>query len=93
MQRVRIEFHDEQAQEVYIAGAFNDWRPSATPLRSLGAGDWAAELSLPPGRYEYRLVVDGQWRADPGATECVPNGYGDCNCVLVVPSARGNFRR
>ena len=25
------------------------------------------ELALPPGTYEYRLVVDGEWIADPRA--------------------------
>jgi len=38
-----------------------------------------------PGRYEYRFVVDGQWRDDPACTERVPNGFGSENCVLRVP--------
>lgn len=83
--RVHIEYHDEQAQAVFIAGTFNEWRPDTTPMMNLGQGRWVKELTLPPGRYEYRLVVDGQWRTDPAASECVPNGYGDCNSVLVVP--------
>ena len=91
-QRVHIEFHDQQAHEVCIAGTFNEWQPTATPLRSLGAGDWAAELSLPPGRFEYRLVVDGQWRCDPAASESVPNGFGSCNSVLVVASRQPGRR-
>lgn len=91
-QRVHIEFHDEQAHEVGIAGTFNDWRPATAPMISVGRGRWVKELSLPPGRYEYRFVVDGQWRTDPAVSECVPNGYGDCNGVLIVqshPAARG----
>ena len=84
-QRVHIEFHDGQAHEVCIAGTFNDWRPATAPMVNVVPGEWVKELTLPPGRYEYRFVVDGQWRTDPAASECVPNGYGDCNCVLVVP--------
>lgn len=90
--KVRIEFHDEQAQEVCIAGTFNDWRDNATPMISMGQGKWMKELSLAPGRYEYCLVVDGHWRTHPAATESVPNAYGSCNSVLtVIPreSARG----
>ena len=85
-QKIKIQFHDEQAHEVCIAGTFNDWRPATAPMINTAPGEWVKELTLPPGRYEYRFVVDGQWRTDPAASECVPNGYGDCNCVLIVPS-------
>ena len=84
-QRVHIEFHDEQAHEVCIAGTFNDWRPATAPMINVAPGEWVKDLTLPPGRYEYRFVVDGQWRTGPAASECVPNGYGDCNCVPIVP--------
>jgi 1,4-alpha-glucan branching enzyme len=83
--RVRIEFHDEKAQEVCIAGTFNDWRPTATQMVNVGESRWVKELILPPGRYEYRLVVDGRWTCDPGATEKVPNPFGEFNSVLDVP--------
>ena len=51
---------------------------------SLGDGRWAKELVLPPGVYEYRLVVDGQWMPDPGATDSAPNPFGGMNSVLKV---------
>lgn len=84
-QVVQIKFHREQAQAVFIAGTFNDWHPTVTPMISLGDGKWAKELSLPPGRYEYRFVVDGEWTSDPAATDYVPNSHGSSNSVLVVP--------
>jgi 1,4-alpha-glucan branching enzyme len=88
-QKIRIEFHDEQAKAVSVAGTFNEWSATATLMIALAGGRWVKELVLPPGRYEYRLVVDGQWRTDPAASECVPNGLGDCNCVLVVAPGHG----
>ena len=75
------------AQEVCIAGSFNDWHPRVTPMIRLEDGKWAKELALPPGRYEYRFVVDGVWVDDPAATELIPNPFGTANAVLVV-SAR-----
>ena len=84
LQAVRIEFHHEQAQAVFIAGTFNDWHPAVTPMTSRGSGKWVKELSLPPGRYEYRLVVDGEWLCDPKAKEQASNPYGGFNSVLVV---------
>jgi 1,4-alpha-glucan branching enzyme len=89
LQTLRIEFHDAQAQAAAIAGTFNDWRPAATPMLQFGDDHWVKELSLSPGRYEYRLVVDGQWLCDPAATEKVPNPFGGCNAVLVVPPTAG----
>lgn len=83
-QTLHIEFHDGQAQSVCIAGSFNDWHPSATPMLHMSHDRWVKELSLPPGRYEYRLVVDGGWICDPTATEKVPNPFGGLNGVLVV---------
>jgi hypothetical protein len=51
---------------------------------ALGDGQWAKELALTPGRYEYRFVVDGEWVDDPAATELIPNTFGTANAVLVV---------
>ena len=84
---VRIEFHHEQAQAVFIAGTFNDWNPNTTPMIALEDGRWIKELSLSSSRYEYRLVVDGEWVNDPAATEQVTNPHGSFNSVLHIPNA------
>jgi 1,4-alpha-glucan branching enzyme len=79
---VHVEFNHPTAATVSVAGSFNDWRPQATPLIPVGEGRWVKELALPPGTYEYRLVVDGEWIADPLAKETVPNPFGGVNSVL-----------
>jgi 1,4-alpha-glucan branching enzyme len=84
---VRIEFNHPTAATVSVAGSFNDWRPHATPLIPLGEGRWVKELALPSGTYEYRLVVDGEWIADPFAKESAPNPFGGLNSVLRVATA------
>lgn len=83
-QTVHVEFVHETAAKVCIAGAFNDWRPEVTPMVSLGDGRWVKELALPPGAYEYRLVVDGEWMPDPRAAETALNPFGGINSVLKV---------
>lgn len=83
--RIRIEFTHPTASSVAIAGTFNDWRPDATQMVALGDGRWLKELALSPGTYEYRLVVDGAWMADPRAGESAPNPFGGVNSVLNVP--------
>ena len=56
---VQISFHHQTAREVFVAGTFNDWHPAASLMVEVGGGRWVKELALPPGRYEYRFVVDG----------------------------------
>jgi 1,4-alpha-glucan branching enzyme len=84
VQRIHFEFTAPTAESVFIAGTFNDWQPNATPMIALGQGRWAKDLSLPPGDYEYRLVVDGQWMPDPLDAETVPNPFGGVNSVRKV---------
>lgn len=72
-------------QRVYIAGEFNQWSPTATPLRyddQLGVHQ--AVIDIPPGEYKYRLVVDGQWKADPHGDTVIQNQYGERNSILIV---------
>lgn len=83
-QRIQIEFVHPTASAVGIAGTFNDWRPDAAQMLSVGDGRWLKELALPPGVYEYRLIVDGAWMADPRASETAPNPFGGVNSVLRV---------
>lgn len=84
VQCVCFELLSPEAREVFVAGSFNDWDPSATPMSEAGNGRWAKELVLSPGRYEYRFVVDGQWIDDPRANEFIANPHGGRNAVLIV---------
>jgi 1,4-alpha-glucan branching enzyme len=81
---VHFEFHAEDAAEVCLAGSFNDWHPSATPMVPMGYGRWAKEVLLSPGVYEYLFVVDGRWLSDPGAAVTTPNPFGGINCCVKV---------
>jgi 1,4-alpha-glucan branching enzyme len=47
-------------------------------------GIWKATVSLKPGRYEYRFLVDGNWENDPSCAGCVSNEFGSKNCVRIV---------
>jgi 1,4-alpha-glucan branching enzyme len=87
LEPVRFEFTDPTASTVCIAGTFNHWQPEAKPMHPLGGGRWLKETSLPPGTYEYCLVVDGEWMPDPRARETVPNPFGGRNSLLKVTSS------
>jgi len=69
---------------VSLAGDFNAWSPDDCPLEKSPGGMWERVLALPPGRYEYKFVVDGLWQNDPHCTVYAPNPFEGENCVLIV---------
>lgn len=74
-----------RANDVQIAGDFNNWQPQKTPMQKVGnSGVWQTQLKLPAGRYRYRLVVDGQWQQDPYNELTELNPFGDYNSVVEI---------
>jgi len=75
-----------RAGSVQVAGDFNNWQPVATPMEKVGdsSGVWQAKMNLPPGRYRYRLVVDGQWQQDPYNHHTELNQFGEFNSIVEV---------
>jgi len=84
LEPVRFEFTHPAASTVCVAGTLNGWHPEATPMIPCGEGRWVKELLLPPGTYEYCLVVNGKWRADSLTKKMVPNLFCRVNSVLKV---------
>jgi 1,4-alpha-glucan branching enzyme len=82
--KVLFELFSPDASEVFLAGTFNQWQASLTPLRDRGNGRWFVELELKRGRYEYRFLVNGQWMDDPWSLAGVPNPFGGVNAVMQV---------
>jgi len=73
------------ATNVAIAGDFNNWQPEATLMERNGDGNsFVALLPLPPGRYRYRYVIDGQWKSDPHNEYVESNPFGELNSVVEV---------
>lgn len=77
-------FHDDAAEAAAVAGDFNGWNPESMDA---DGGVWRLARPLPaPGRYRYKLVVDGRrWIADPGNGVREPDPYGGLNSAVIVP--------
>jgi len=74
-----------RATNVQIAGDFNNWQPEYTPMQKVGdSGVWQTQMDLSPGRYRYRLVVDGQWQQDPYNEVTESNPFGGLNSVVEI---------
>lgn len=75
---------DGDVSDVFIAGEFNGWNPKATRMSENENGLYSAELDIPPGSYQYKIVVDGEWIADPANQNTASDGFGGKNSVLVI---------
>ena len=84
LKRIPLRIRAEGAKEVVLTGDFTQWSKEKIRLDPITPGEWAGLLELPPGEYQYRLLVDGEWRDHPEADRRVSNPFGTQNCVLTV---------
>jgi hypothetical protein len=84
LRRVPLRVRAEGAKEVVLTGDFTQWAKDKVRLTPAAGGEWTTSLELAPGEYQYRLIVDGEWRDHAEAAQRVPNSFGTQNCVLVV---------
>jgi 1,4-alpha-glucan branching enzyme len=84
---VHFVFVAPDAKSVSVVGDFNDWKLDATPLTAARdrRGVWTVAVPLPPGRYTYTFVVDGEtWVADPSAPPALEDDFGTPKSVVTV---------
>ena len=83
--RVRFSLRTAPGCKVFLTGTFNNWEPTAIEMADKRVdGNYAATLSLAPGKHLYKFVVDGTWCCDPECQELVPNAHGTLDCVKRV---------
>jgi len=74
---------DRNHQDVRIAGEMNGWNPAESQM-VFSDGFWTIDLLLPPGQYQYQLVLDGKWVLNPNVKDSVPNNIGGFNSLLRI---------
>ena len=82
--RVCFEVDAEPGSQVAVAGSFNNWRADTHLLSEPKAGHFKRLVYLPPGDYEYKFVIDGDWTADPKCEQWKHNEFGSLNSILSV---------
>ncbi|HHL52676.1 MAG TPA: hypothetical protein ENJ39_04815, partial [Flammeovirgaceae bacterium] len=68
----RVADPDRKYHTVQIAGDLNQWNPRNGHLE-YSDGAWQRTFWLPPGPYQYKLVLDGQWQLDPANPDSIDN--------------------
>lgn len=84
--RVVLSVKAEPGSTVYVAGSFNDWNATEKKLvDKRGDGVFTTTLTLAPGIYEYKFIINGIWTLDPDPDrDWTQNGLGTLNSVLRV---------
>lgn len=71
-----------KAQKAALAGDWNNWQP--VTMRKQKDGTFIVSVDIPPGRYEYKFVVDGSWVHDGDVPGVISNSYGTLNSVAYI---------
>jgi len=82
---VNFNLNAKPGSRVCVVGSFNNWDPTANPMKdNPDSGHYTVAIRLEPGRYEYKFIVNNDWRVDPNCPQCVPNDHGSLNNVITV---------
>lgn len=76
--------------KVHISGDFNNWSQDQTQL-SLKEGVWKTQEYINPGKYQYQLILDGQWVLDSDNPSKALNSNGQYNSLLTVEEKLGSL--
>lgn len=73
------------SSRVHLAGDFNGWSTTRHPMARNANGTWTAKLTLAPGSYQYRFLVDGTtWTSDDANPQHRDDPLGGRNSVVTV---------
>jgi 1,4-alpha-glucan branching enzyme len=73
-----------EANDVFLAGDFNNWNPETLPMEKDDDGVWKRTLKLDPNLYEYKFIIDGEWKTDSQNSKTCPNCFGTENNILAI---------
>ncbi len=73
------------AQDVKLAGDFNQWVPDRGVFTSCDEnGLWKKFALLPKGKYQYRFLIDEEWRDDPSNPSSPAESDVDANSMVSI---------
>jgi 5'-AMP-activated protein kinase regulatory beta subunit len=82
--RITFKLEAPGAKEAILVGDFNSWDDKKHKMKKDNKGMWTKIVTLAPGSYEYKFLVDGQWENDPSNDKVVTNSFGTLNNILTV---------
>lgn len=69
-----------QATKVILSGNFNDWSTTSPEMTKTDSG-WVYSISIKPGKYLYKYIIDGRWSPDVNNALHEPDGHDGLNSI------------
>jgi len=83
-----FELEAAKARSVQVLGDFNGWSLDADRMQRGADGRWRLTTLLPPGRYVYAFLIDGNhFQPDPSRDAVEDRDFGVTGSELVVSEA------
>ncbi len=76
--------HATQARSVSVVGDFNQWNPTAHPMKRMPDRSWLLNVELKHGHHRYAFLVDGILTLDPSAQGVTRNDKGERVSLIPV---------
>ncbi|MCC5878128.1 MAG: hypothetical protein JJU11_18060 [Candidatus Sumerlaeia bacterium] len=76
--------YNAEARNIAVAGTFNNWNQLTMYRNPSDRNMWGVRYELPPGRYMYKYIVDGEWQVDPENYTPVDDGSGNFNSSFII---------
>lgn len=70
-------------RRVQIKGQMNEWNAASGWLFEK-EGKWHIDFHLFPGKYQYKMILDGKEKSDPDNRDSVSNNIGGYNSLLTL---------
>ena len=83
-QKVTFSVLAPAAKKVFLVGDFNNWEPQTHPMKKDSNGVWKKSVMLAPSQYEYKFLIDGDWKEDPQNDQVCLNCFGTFNSVYSL---------
>jgi len=74
------------AKSITIAGDFNSWSSTETPLKKAADGSFSVKIPLEAGKeYQFRYLLDGsRWENDWAADKYIPAPFSHTDNSVVI---------
>jgi 1,4-alpha-glucan branching enzyme len=82
--RVAFTLEAPEAKRAILMADFNNWNAETHPMKKSKKGVWEKTVTVQPGTYEYKFLVDGEWQNDPKSGERCQNCFGTHNNVMTI---------
>ncbi|MDM8535692.1 hypothetical protein QUF70_02935 [Desulfobacterales bacterium HSG17] len=94
MVEINFTFQNEEASRVSVVGTFNQWNSEKSPMiYDELQKSWMLRLKVPPGRYEYGYLIDGQRvMLDPNAPFIKDDGWGSQNSLIIADDILATYQ-